>query len=89
MITTRDLANKLIDYIYNKISLRELVDWAERVFMEEEFEEEHFDIIREILAYIGLSDVAAFGLTWEDCKRFLERLGYGVNIEVYEKSGNK
>ncbi|PMQ01810.1 MAG: hypothetical protein CBR30_03830 [Dictyoglomus sp. NZ13-RE01] len=80
MITTKDLASKLINYMYNKISIEELVNWAEKAFMEEEFEEEHFDTIRDILAYIGLSDIIDFHLTWEDCKKFLEKLEYCGNI---------
>uniref|UniRef100_A0A7C3RIZ2 Uncharacterized protein n=1 Tax=Dictyoglomus thermophilum TaxID=14 RepID=A0A7C3RIZ2_DICTH len=89
MITRRDLAKKIIDYLYGRISLDELVDWAERCLMEEDFEESYFDLIRDILSYIGLSNVPAFGLAWEDCKNFLEKLGYGVQIEIYEKVGNE
>jgi len=48
MITRRDLAKKIIDYLYSRISLDELVDWAERCLMEEDFEESYFDLIRDI-----------------------------------------
>ena len=31
---------------------------------------------------LGVADVKAFGLTWEDCEWFLSQLGYTVRIEV-------
>jgi len=43
---------------------------------ESDFEERDFDLIRDIVAKLGVADVAAFGLTWEDAKSMLESLGY-------------
>jgi len=83
-ITRRDSAQKLIDYLHHKIALTELVDWAETAMMEAEFEHEHLEVLREIVARVGLADVRAFGLTWEDCEGFLSRLGYKVSLTVAE-----
>jgi len=81
-ITREEVAGKLRDYLQHRISLNELVDWAERAMMEGEFEEEHLEELREIVGRLGLADVRAFGLTWEDCEGFLRRLGYEVRVEV-------
>ena len=41
-------------------------------------------ILREIVSRVGLADVRAFGMTWEDCEYFLSRLGYQVSVKVSE-----
>lgn len=83
-ITRCDSAQKLIDYLHHKITSGELVDWAETAMMEGEFEEEHFEVLREVISRVGLADVRAFGLTWDDCERFLAQLGYKVSVTVAE-----
>ena len=85
-ITRRTAAQKLIDYLQHKIAAAELVDWAELAMMDGEFDEEHFDLLRDVISRVGLADVRAFGLTWEDCEDFLARLGYKVNVTVAETS---
>ena len=85
-ITRRVAAQKLIDYLQHKIAAAELVDWAELAMMDGEFDEEHFDLLRDVISRVGLADVRAFGLTWEDCENFLARLGYKVNVTVAETS---
>ena len=49
---------------------------------EGEFNDEHFDPIRDAVAELGLADVKAFGLTWEDCESLLKQLGYSVRVDV-------
>src|SRR6266480_4097452 len=66
----------------HELPLAELVDWAERAMYEGEFNDEHFDAIREAVAKLGLADVKAFGLTWEDCESLLKQLGYSVRVDV-------
>ena len=41
--------------------------------------------IREIISRLGLADVRVFGITWEDCEKFLNRLGYQSKVTVQEK----
>jgi hypothetical protein len=84
MITRREVANKLTDYLQHRLTLQELVNWAEQAMMEEEFEEEYFDLLRDIISRLGLADVERFSLTWEDCEDYLLRLGYQVKVEVSE-----
>ena len=47
-----------------------------------EFAATHHDQIRDTVARLGLADVRAFGLTWEECKEFIGRLGYVVRIQI-------
>lgn len=84
MITREDVGGKLEAYLHHRLSLEELVDWAEEAMREAEFETAHFETIRELIARLGLADVRAFGLTWADCEGMLKRLGYQVKIEVTE-----
>lgn len=82
MITRREVAAKLTDYLRHRLTLEELVDWAEKAMMEEEFEESYFEELRDILSRLGLADAEKFGLTWEDCEDYLGRLGYRIKVEV-------
>jgi hypothetical protein len=85
MIVTRKLlVEMLLKYINRAISLAELVDWAEEMVREADFEEGHFELIEDILARIGLADVREFGLTWDDCYDYLHKLGYNVKVELLE-----
>jgi len=82
LITSQEVADRLTAYLHHEWKLEELVDWAEQSMMEGELEREHHDTLRDIMARLGVADVKAFGLTWEDCEGFLERLGYTVRVEV-------
>ena len=84
MVTRRDVVGKLKDYLHHRISLAELVGWAEDAMREEEFEEPDFEELRDVVSRLGVADVRAFGLTWEDCEGMLNRLGCRVNIEISE-----
>jgi len=83
-INRKVIAQKLIDYLYHRITLAELVDWAETTMMEADFEEHDFEILRDIVSRLGLADVKSFGISWEDCEDFLSRLGYRASITVSE-----
>ena len=88
MITRQDVAAKLTDYLHHRLTLEELVEWAEQAMMEGEFEEGNFETLRDIVSRLGLADVREFGLAWEDCKEFLRSFGKRVNLAVisYAKS---
>jgi hypothetical protein len=81
-ITRETVARKLAAYLQHEISLVDLVDWAQLAIMEGEFEDAYHDVIRDAVARLGLADVRAFGLTWEDCQTILKRLGYDARIEI-------
>ena len=84
VLTKKLLADMLIKYINREIDLSSLVNWAEDMMREADFEDSSFELIREILARIGLADVREFGLTWDDCYDYLHRLGYNIKVELLE-----
>ncbi len=84
VLNKKSLADMLIKYINREIDLQGLVNWAEDMIREADFESKSFELIRDILARIGLADVREFGLTWDDCYDFLHKLGYDVKVELVE-----
>jgi len=81
-ITRQMVADKITDYLHGKLSQAELVDWAERAMMDADFDESDTDLLTDIVARLGLADVAEFGLRWRDCEEFLRRLGYRAKVIV-------
>ena len=83
MILTRELLTEmLMRYINREIDLSSLVRWAEDMLREADFDDKNFELIREIVAHIGLADVREFGFTWDDCYEYLHKLGYDVKVEL-------
>ena len=83
MIITRQMvAERISAYLRGQQRLAEVVSWAEEAMREGEFAESDFAVIRDVVARLGLADVAAFGLTWEDAVELLSRLGYRATVEV-------
>ena len=83
-ISRQEVAQKLIDYLHHRITLAELVDWAESTMMEADFDEKDYETLRDIVSRLGLADAKAFGMTWEDCEDFLSQLGYQVKVVISE-----
>jgi len=79
MITRETVAKKLGDYLHGDLALNELVDWSENSIAEEEFEDSR---LVEIVARLGLSDVRAFGLAWEDFQDILRALGLSARVNL-------
>jgi hypothetical protein len=82
MITRETTANKILAFLQHKISQKELVNWAENAVNEEELEPKNEKLLMQILAALGLTDVKTFGLTWEDCEIFMQKLGYEIKVEA-------
>ena len=82
IITKQTAADKIAGYLYHRITLEQLVDWAENALMDGEFAEEDAATIAAVVARLGVADVRAFGLTWEDCEELLRRLGFSTRIEI-------
>ncbi len=59
-----------------------MVGWAENIMMDGDFDENNYEILRDIVSRLGVADVKTFGITWEECEKFLNQLGYSVNIQV-------
>ena len=81
--TTREtVAEKFSAYLHHELSLDSLVAWAESALMDGEFDPAHLPTIRDVVARIGVADVRAFGLTWEDCEQLLAQLGYSAQVSI-------
>ena len=81
-MTRETIARKLAACSHHELSLSDLVDWAQLAMLEGEFEDLYYNAIRDAVARLGLADVRAFGLTWEDCTAILKRLGYNACVEI-------
>jgi hypothetical protein len=82
IITKQQLAVNMLNYLQHKTTLTDLVEWAESAFMEGEIQGEDPEVVRDILARLGLADVKAFGLFWEECDDIMRRLGYILKIDA-------
>jgi hypothetical protein len=76
------VARKLVAYLHHEISLTAFIEWANAAMMADDFEEAYYNVIRDAVARLGLADVRAFGLTWEDCASILKQLGYDARVEI-------
>jgi hypothetical protein len=81
-ITKQAVADQIAAYLRHKITLAQLVDWAERALMEAEFLEQDAPTLARVLGQLGLADVRSFGLAWEDCEELLSQLGFAARVEV-------
>ena len=82
IITKQILAVSILNYLQHKTTLDELVSWAEDALMEGDIQDEDANVIRDILAKLGLADVKTFGLYWEDCNEMMKNLGYSLKVEA-------
>ena len=81
-ITKKTVADKIAAYLHHEITLAQLVDWSERAMMEGDLAERDAATISQVVARLGVADVRAFGLAWEDCEELLGKLGFSPRIEV-------
>ena len=78
-ITRQIAAGRLGAYLRGEISFETLVDWAEQQMMEAEFESQS---VRDVVARLGVADVREFGLTWDECQRLLNELGFAAHVHI-------
>ena len=81
-ITKQTVAEKIAAYLHHEISLAQLVDWAENAMMDGEFAENDMPALQAVVSRLGVADVRAFGLSWEDCEQLLRQLGYAARVDV-------
>jgi hypothetical protein len=81
-ITKQAVADKIADYLHHELTLEQLVDWSEHVLIGGEFYERDAQTIASVIARLGMADVRAFGLTWDDCEELLHKLGFSPHVEV-------
>jgi hypothetical protein len=82
LITPKTVAEKIADHLHYELSLDSLIAWAESALMDGEFDSAHLPAIRDVVARIGVADVRAFGLTWEDCEQLLSQLGSSAQVII-------
>jgi cobyrinic acid a,c-diamide synthase len=81
-ITKQTVADQLAAYLHHEITLAQLVDWAESALLDGEFAERDAGTIAAVVGRLGVADVRAFGLAWEDCEDLLRSLGFAPRVEV-------
>ena len=82
VITKQTVADKIAAYLRREIALAQLVNWAENALMEGELAEQDAGTLSAVISRLGVADVRAFGLTWEDCQELLRQLGYAARVDV-------
>ena len=81
-ITKQDVADRIAAYLHHQTMLAQLVDWSERALMDGEFAEPDAATLSEVVSRLGVADVRAFGLAWDDCEELLRKLGFTPRVEV-------
>ena len=82
MITKKTIADKLLGYLQHRLSLTELVYWAEETLMNGSYDDDEAHSIRNTLSQLGLADVKSFGLEWKDCEAIMQRLGFKLEVKA-------
>lgn len=81
-ITKQTVADRIAAYLHHEITLAQLVDWAERAMMDGELAERDAQTLSSVIARLGVADVRAFGLAWDDCEELLHKLGFSPRVDV-------
>jgi len=84
MVTKQVAAGAILSYLRHETSLTQLVDWAENTLLEARFSDEDMDVLTHVLGRLGLADVRAFGLSWEECEELIQMLGYTLQVQMME-----
>lgn len=81
VIMRQTVSDKLLAYLNGDLLLTQLVDWAERTFIDDSLApDEDIDLLNDILAYLAAADTSQFPLTWDICAGFMQRLGAPVKV---------
>jgi hypothetical protein len=82
VITKQSAADKIAAYLHHQITLAQLVEWSERALMDGEFSKSDASTLADVVSRLGVADVRAFGLAWDDCEELLLKLGFAPRVEV-------
>ena len=82
VITKQQVAEKIASYLHHEIDTEDLVAWAELALLNDDFMEDDIEVLSEVIGRLGVADVRAFGLVWEDCEALLGQLGYKARVEI-------
>ncbi len=81
-ITKQTVADQIAAYLHHEMTLAQLVDWAEHALMDGELAEPDAPTLSSVIARLGVADVRAFGLAWNDCEELLQKLDFSPRVEV-------
>jgi hypothetical protein len=81
-ITKETVAGQIAAYLHHELSLAQLVDWSEHSLLDGEVADCDARTVSVVMARLGVADVRAFGLTWDDCEELLHQLGFSPRVEV-------
>jgi len=82
IVTKQMVAERIAAHLQHRVTLPQLVDWAENALLDGEFDEQDAATISAVVARLGVADVRAFGLTWTDCEELLAKLGFSARVEI-------
>jgi hypothetical protein len=82
VITKNTVAEQIAAYLHHEITMTQLVEWSESALMDGELDQQDGTAIADVIARLGVADVRAFGLTWEDCETLLGKLGFAPKVDV-------
>lgn len=82
MINKKIVAEKLMAYLQHHLTIMELTNWAEDILLQGSYEDDNLHTIRNVLAQLGLADVKAFGLEYQDCEIIMQKLGYTLEVKA-------
>jgi len=81
-ITKQTVADQIAAYLRHETTLAQLVDWSERALMDGVLAADDAATLAPVIARLGVADVRAFGLAWEDCEHLLRELGFTARVEL-------
>ena len=82
IVTKQAVADQIAAFLQHRITLPQLVDWAENAMLDGEFDDRDANTIAAVVSRIGVADVRAFGLTWSDCEELLAKLGFSARVDI-------
>jgi hypothetical protein len=81
-ITRQTVASQIAAYLHHELTLAQLVEWAEQSLLDGDLAEPDARTLSLVIARLGVADVRAFGLAWDDCEDLLHQLGFSPRVEV-------
>ncbi len=83
VITREVLLEKLYAYIRHEVTLSEIVDWAENVFVDDDVDVEgDVELLMDVIFCLAGGDTDLFPLTWDVLTEFVEKLGGKMPVIV-------
>lgn len=77
MLIDADIAaEKLTEYLYHAITLKELNEWARNAVKSADFGGND-DVLNNVKRMLG-------PMTWDDCAEVMRELGYSIRIDVFQ-----